>query len=122
MRPLILIFALLATPASAFIANNSLRVEPRGAEAFHVKYRGGKAGANSFWCAAGDYVTRELGMPNNTLIYRTSSVPRRAGKGISFSLSSEGANKPGLIIFPQKLGITAGFARALCPDRMPRRH
>ena len=51
-----LLFTVLAAPATAFQAQNDMIVEPRGAGAFHVVYRGGRAGAPDFWCAAGDYV------------------------------------------------------------------
>ena len=107
--------ALIAGPTAAFRAQNDMIVEPRGESGFHVEYRGGRAGAPDFWCAAGDYVVRDLGRSPGTPIYRTTSVPRRAGHGLDFSLSPEGAKRTGLVtIFGSKTAVTAGAARALC--------
>lgn len=109
-----LAFALLmASPASAFIAENDLIVRSTGGTSFEVPYRG-LSGASAFWCAAGDYVIRELNRPGTTKIYRTSSPPRRSGQGITFSLSSEGAKRTGLFVLGNPRGISASFARSLC--------
>ena len=109
--------ALSAMPGTAFawIASNGLIVKPTGEASFEVPYRG-ESGQSEFWCAAGDYVRRALHLPGNTRIYRTSSVPRRAGHGISFSLSSEGAQPSGLAVFGGGRGITATHARSLCVE------
>ena len=79
--------AAFALPAQAFMATNDLIVEPASDGSFHVPYRG-LNGASDFWCAAGDYVIRSLHMSPDTRIFRLSSPPRRAGQGITFSLSS----------------------------------
>ena len=102
-----------ATPASAFIAENSLIVRSTGGGTFEVPYRG-LSGPRDFWCAAGDYVIRELGLPPNTRVYRTSSPPRRAGQGMTFSLSAANAKKTGLVLLSRGRGVTAGHARHLC--------
>ena len=102
-----------AFPAQAFLASNDLKVEPAAGGAFHVPYPG-LSGARDFWCAAGDYVVRELGLPPDTRIYRTSSPPRRAGEGITFSLSPENARRPGLVHFGPGMGLTAAHARQFC--------
>ena len=110
-------FAVLITalPASAFRAQNEMLVEPRGEIGFHVTYRGGRSGAPDFWCAAGDYVVRKLNKSPTTRIYRTTSVPRRPGQGLDFSLSPEGAKPSGLLVlFGSNRFVTAGSARALC--------
>ncbi len=110
-----LALTLVAVPAEAFRAQNDMIVEPRGTGGFHVNYQGGRAGAPDFWCAAGDYVVRDLGRSPGTPIYRTASVPRRAGHGLEFSLSPKGAKRTGLVtIFGSKTSVTAGAARALC--------
>lgn len=110
-----LALVLTAVPAAAFRAQNDMIVEPRGATGFHVDYRGGRAGAPDFWCAAGDYVVRDLGRSPGTPIYRTTSAPRRAGHGLDFSLSPEGAKRTGLVtLFGSNTSVTAGAARALC--------
>lgn len=106
----LLFFAPVAS--HAWVADNGLIVEPGGGE-FHVPYRG-LTGARDFWCAAGDYVIDKLELPPDTLIFRTSSPPRRAGKGISFSLSVSNAKKPGLFVFGKQKGLTAAHARDFC--------
>ena len=103
----------LAAPAQAFIAKNDLVVEARPDGSFEVPYRG-LSGASDFWCAAGDYVVRHLGLPPQTRIFRLSSPPRRSGQGVTFSLSSEGAKKTGLFLFSGGRSISASQARALC--------
>ena len=117
MKHAILALALALVPAAApaWIAQNDLIVEPTGASDFTVPFRG-KSEAREFWCAAGDYVIRELGKPPGTRIYRTSSPPRRSGQGISFSLSSEGATKPGIFLLSGGPGLSAGFAQNFCKE------
>lgn len=108
----------LAAPAQAFIAKNSLVVSPSGDGSFTVPYRG-LSGASDFWCAAGDYVVRGLNMPSDTRIYRLSSPPRRAGQGITFSLSPEGAKRTGLALLGGGRSVSAAHARQLCkPPRI----
>ena len=107
---------LLPTAAPAWIAQNGLVVEPSGGSDFAVPYRG-KSGARDFWCAAGDYVIRELDQPPGTRIYRTSSPPRRSGQGIRFSLSTEGATRPGLFMIFGETSVSAAHARSLCDIR-----
>ena len=103
----------LSGPAQAFIAENSLVVEGRPDGTFVVPYRG-LSGASDFWCAAGDYVVRELHRPVDTRIYRLTSPPRRAGQGIVFGLSPEGAKGTGLLGFNSSGSVSAAHARQLC--------
>lgn len=105
-----------ALPAQAFIARNGLVVETRPDGSFEVPYRG-LSGSSDFWCAAGDHVVRNLGLPPDTRIFRLSSPPRRGGQGVTFSLSAEGAKKPGLFLFSGGRGVSASHARALCDAR-----
>ncbi|RVW00001.1 hypothetical protein EKE94_02130 [Mesobaculum littorinae] len=109
---------LAATPALAgFQAENALYVEPAGNTSFDVPYRGGRAGASDFWCAAGDYVIRGLNAAPGTRIWRVSEPPRRSGQGIRFSLSPDGAaSRSGLLtLFGQgDASLSAAHARALC--------
>ena len=116
MRRLSLVLVLMALPtaAPAWLAQNGLVVEP-GAGGFTVPYRG-LSGARDFWCAAGDYVVRELGLPPDTKIFRTSSPPRRSGQGISFSLSPENAKKPGILLLSGGRGVSAALAREFCNE------
>lgn len=80
----------LAIPSTWFRAVNGMWVEPETPGKFYVPWKG-DPGAQVFFCAAGDYVIRRLGMPQSTRIYRLSEPPRRAGEGIWFSLDPEGA-------------------------------
>lgn len=102
-----------ASQAGAFMATNSLIVRATGPDSFEVPYRG-LNGPGDFWCAAGDYVIRELELPADTRIYRTSSPPRRAGQGMTFSLNAQGAKKTGLVRLNRGRGVTASHARNLC--------
>ncbi|MFV1493464.1 hypothetical protein VWX97_19935 [Phaeobacter sp. JH18-32] len=63
----------LAVPASAFRAINRLEVVPAGASQFEVI---GRAGAlkSDYWCAAGDYVRKSLGLPWQTKIYAVDGI------------------------------------------------
>lgn len=109
--------ALLAAPASAYIATNGLVVQPESGSNFNVPFRG-KSADSDFWCAAGDYVSNFLRKPSNSRIFRLSEPPRRGGEGIRFSLSSEGAaSRTGLAIFSSgpSGSVSAATAFALCP-------
>lgn len=113
----ILAIVLTITPgtAFAFIAQNGLTVRPTGEATFTVPFRGSPA-VRDYWCAAGDYVMRDLHLPHNTRIYRTTPKPRKAGQGIDFSLSSEGAQPSGLLRIGKDEGLSAAFARHFCED------
>ena len=107
--------ALSALPAQAFTASNEMLVQSTGEGTFTVPYKLDPA-ASAFWCAAGEYVTFALGQRGDTLIYRTSPVPRRSGEAVSFSLSpSASTGKTGLAVIGTDNGaITAGLAQGLC--------
>jgi hypothetical protein len=116
--PIAALVALIAAPASAYTAANSLHVLPSGAASFSVPYGGDSAPA-AFWCAAGDYVTQVLGKPAETPIYRTSPVPRHTGQGVDFSLDQAASTgNSGLFQFmPDNGAVTAGLARNFCLNR-----
>lgn len=119
MRPLALLLALtLAAPVQAFTAQNGQTVQP-AADGFTAIWRGGRAGAADFWCAAGDYAIRSLHLGPTTRIYRASPPPRRLGEGMRFTLDpAQGTPHTGLAILgAQDGGITAGHAQSLCKDR-----
>jgi hypothetical protein len=119
MKRTLALAVVIASPASAFVAENDLIVRDAGADRFEVPYRG-LSGASAFWCAAGDYVIRELDRPGTTKIFRTSSPPRRSGQGVSFSLSSEGAKRTGLFILGNPRGVSASHAKSMCEvPRLP---
>jgi len=111
-------FALAAGAVQAaetgFPAVNGLTVRPTGAQEFHVAF-GGLVGNDDFWCAAGDYVIRGLGLPPSTRVYRTSAPPRHAGEGVDFSLSDAKATDSGLTRFGAKdKGMSAAAAQNFC--------
>ena len=109
------VLSLLASPAFAFTASNDLRVHPTGDGQFTVPYRGQSAAA-AFWCAAGDYVVRDLRQPASTRIYRTSAVPRLSGQGMDFALTAAASTgKTGLVLLgPDDGSISAALAQSLC--------
>ncbi len=102
-----------APPAAAFLAQNGFRVEERGATSFEVPWSG-RAGAPFFWCAAGDYVVRDLRLPPSTPIYRYSAPPRGRGQGILFGLDPRYAQRTGLVRIFGGRGVVAAHARAFC--------
>ena len=99
---------------AGFPAVNGLTVYPSGKQEFRVAF-GGLVGNDDFWCAAGDYVTRGLGLPYATRIYRTSPPPRRAGEGVDFSLSDAQAADSGFTRFgATDKGMSAAAAQNYC--------
>ncbi|OYX41938.1 MAG: hypothetical protein B7Z02_13705 [Rhodobacterales bacterium 32-67-9] len=116
MRIAALLLALaLATPVSAFTAQNGLIVQPEGQASFTVPWRG-KAGPADFWCAAGDYAVRKLHLSPTARIYRASEPPRRSGEPIRFTLrADEAARRTGLaVIGARGAGLSVGHAQSLC--------
>jgi hypothetical protein len=119
MRPLALALALIAAaPAQAFTAQNGLLVRP-AADGFTVHWRGGRAGAADFWCAAGDYAIRHLHLSPATRIYRASPPPRRSGEAVRFTRdAAQATGRTGLAILgAEGGGVTAGHAQSLCAER-----
>lgn len=107
------LIVVLAGPSAAFVAENRLTVAPSSAEDFSVHWRG-LSGAPDFWCAAGDYVVRELNLPPTTRIHRVSGQ-RGRGEEMRFSLSRAGAQPTGLFkLHGDPLSLSASHARLLC--------
>lgn len=104
-----------ASPASAFLATNGMRVEQRGPTDFVVPFSGQSA-ARAFWCAAAEFGARRLDLAPGARIYRASEPPRRSGEGIAFTLDPRrAAASTGTI----KLGgppaaYTVAHARLFC--------
>jgi len=115
MIRLALALTLVALPAAAFTARNNMQVQPTGDVSFHVPWSGDSA-PTAFWCAAGDYVLHRLGAAPDTVIYRTSPVPRRSGQGVDFSLSAQASvGETGLAVWgTHNGGLTAAFAANFC--------
>ena len=114
-----------ASPALAFDARNLLTVTPLGPDTFRVEYENVEY-ETTYWCAAGDFVERALGLPGKTPIYRASPPPRKRGQGITFTLDPAKAGGPtGISSFGEGRDdnfIRAGFATgAYCtvPPRFP---
>ena len=118
MRYFLLAAVLLASPASAFTAQNGLIVRPAGQADFTVGWRG-MSDVSQFWCAAGDYGIRVLKLSPAVKIYRASEPPRRAGEGIRFTLDpAQAASSTGIAFFwPKGAAVTAGFAQSFCEER-----
>ncbi len=110
--------AAVATPAAAFLSSNGFTVTKTGPKEFVVQYHVTR-NENNYWCAAGDFVIRELGLSSKTRIYRASPPPRGRGQGITFTLDSAAASKKGGVSSFSKEGsdgsVSAGHARgSLC--------
>jgi hypothetical protein len=116
------VLASLATPAAAFRATNGLTVESTGPKDFTVNYRANRAVVD-YWCAAGDYLIRDLGLSPKTRLYRASPKPGPVGQGIAFTLDPAGAAPgAGLSTFNSRddESVSAGHARAaLCQTYKP---
>ncbi|MCJ8139680.1 hypothetical protein [Falsirhodobacter halotolerans] len=109
-----------ASPASAFIAFDSYRVDG-DASRFMVQYEPGAA-ARNYWCAAGDFALRRLNVNPTTPIYRISPKPLPRMTGMMFSLSPEGAtDDTGIFVIPNRGYLSAGFADSLCETRRMKR-
>ena len=85
---------LLPMPAAAFTAQNGMTAVQSGPAEITVIHEV-KRDDTDYWCAAGDLVQREMGLPGKTRLWRASPKPRGAGAGIVFTLdpakAAEGA-------------------------------
>lgn len=112
--------SLTVSPAQAFVASNGLVVQRVNETDFFVPFRG-RSGATAFWCAAGDFVVRRLEKSPGTRIFRLSPPPRRSGEGMLFSLSPEGAQDRGVLVWGSRdAGMSASLARTYCANEVPR--
>ena len=110
----ILLLSLMTSPAVAFTARNGVQVTGH-ADQIEVQPSAGQAAPQS-WCAAGDFVIRQLGLSASTPVYRVSPPPRRGREGVIFSLSAEGASsRTGLLrLGATDASLTASHAQSLC--------
>jgi len=83
LAPLLLL--LLPLPAGAFTARNGMTVAQTGPAEITVGHDMRRTDTD-YWCAAGDYAQRVLGLPGRTRIWRATPKPRKAGQGIVFTL------------------------------------
>jgi hypothetical protein len=105
----------LAAPAQAWVASNGFVVQPIDALHFQVNSRG-RLGPTNAWCAAGDYVIKNLGLPYPTMIWRASPPPQAGGAPIVFTLDpSDQRYDTGLAQIGNKSGgVSASLAQQLC--------
>ena len=108
----------LAAPVDAFTLGNRMQVTALGGPDFAVAFTP-RAEETDYWCAAGSYVTRQLGLDSRTRLYRASPEPRKRGQGISFTLDrARGTGSTGITTFggQQDGGMSAGSAARYCLD------
>jgi len=104
----------LAAPVQAGFTLNPLRITQDSNTEFTVGYNS-DARLTDYWCAAGRFVTLQLGLSDRTRVYRLSPPPRKQGQGISFTLdASRSAGTTGLSTLggPQDGSMSAGGAVA----------
>lgn len=75
----------LPLPAAAFTAKNGMTAAQVGPTEIAVPFASGRADT-SYWCAAGDFAERAMGLPGKTRMWRATPQPRKAGLGIVFTL------------------------------------
>ena len=112
---------LIPMTAQAWWAWNRHEVLPVSDGVFEVVSRVG-SGAQQFWCGAGDFVYRGLGLPNNQRVYIWKaigpSVNRPGKKAVQFSTTAPpGANTtPGYSLSVKAVGdnLQAVAAQQYC--------
>lgn len=113
MRWHLLAALLLPMPAMGFTAQNGMTARQTGATEIAVDYRARRDDAD-YWCAAGDFAQRALGLPVATRLWRASPKPRGAGTGILFTLDparrAEGAGLSQFGAGPRDGSMTLGAA------------
>ncbi|WP_374301175.1 hypothetical protein [Paracoccus sp. (in: a-proteobacteria)] len=85
MRLMFLAALLLPLPAAAFTAQNGMTAVQTGPSEITVIHEIRRSDTD-YWCAAGDFAQRALGLTGNTRLWRASPKPRGAGDGIVFTL------------------------------------
>ena len=117
MNKLIIIAAAaaLATPASAYVAANSLQVDSQDDGTIVVKRVGANA-ETDFWCAAGDFVKSQAtdGILPSTVIYRVTPVPRGGDEDMAFSLTKPANAIPETVGAADTGEMSIGLARSFC--------
>ena len=110
-----------ALPAVAHLSPKGQIVRGDGTE-FTVRYKPGLR-LSDYWCAAGDFVIRELHALPNAPIWRVSAERPRPGGGMTFSLSpAQAVGYTGLAVIGNQDGaLSAGLADQMCEDRRGRR-
>jgi len=106
-----------AFPAAAHLSPKGQIVRGDATE-FTVNYKPGLR-LSDYWCAAGDFVLRDLHVLPNARIWRVSADRPRPGGGMTFSLSPERAvGFTGLAVIGNEDGaLSAGLADQMCEVR-----
>jgi hypothetical protein len=107
----------LATPASAYIAANSLQVDEQDDGTILVQSVGADA-ETDYWCAAGDFVKSQTegGVLPSQVIYRVTPVPRPGDEGMVFSLTEPANAIPESSPAADTGQMNVGLARSFCDD------
>lgn len=87
MRTILLILLALPLPAAGFTARNGMEAAQVGPTEIAVAFRSGRSDTD-YWCAAGDFAQRAMGLPVVARLWRASPKPRGAGQGIVFTLDA----------------------------------
>ena len=123
MLTILLMLLALPLPAAGFTARNGMEAAQVGPTEIAVAFRSGRSDTD-YWCAAGDFAQRAMGMPVVTRLWRASPKPRGTGEGIVFTLDPERqAEGAGLSQFgagPRDGAISLGAAVAgHCQRELP---
>jgi hypothetical protein len=108
-----LIVVALASPASAFVADNDMVVEQGTDGLISVPWRGSSA-TTDFWCAAGDYAAKKLNAKGNDILWRVSPLPRHSGEGIMFSTTPPETPLKVSFLASETGQMSVAMARSFC--------
>jgi hypothetical protein len=113
--------AVLASPAATqqFRSENRMTVTPLGNGSFEVSGRSA-LWARDYWCAAGDYGQRVLGLPVTARLVVTAPY-EKAGRSVVFGPVADAAPQfravvMGLSIRSAGTSLSVGQARGFCAD------
>lgn len=99
--------------ASAWTSTNGMTVTSDSARSFVVAPRGGMSNSTDYWCAAGDFAIRRLGLRPSTRLFRMTSGS--GSRGVRFSLDEKGSVSSGVTVFGSKdSGLSASLAQVYC--------
>lgn len=102
-----------AVGASAWTATNGMNVTSDGARSFVVAPLQGMNSSTDYWCAAGDFAIRRLGLRPSTRLFRMTSGSGR--NSVRFSLDETGSVPSGVTVFGSKdSGLSASLAQVYC--------
>lgn len=113
MRKILIMFLLMPLPASAFTAINGMKVHQLSPTEIGVDLDVRRSGTQ-YWCAAGDFAKRALGLSGKTRMWSATPTPRRAGQGMIFTLDpakkAEGSGPTQFGSGPKDGSVSVGMA------------